>query len=74
MWVDSGTKCQLHLKLFMIFKDSAIFLLPLMVIQLRFFSKIVDVETTFLYGDLEEEFNMECPQGTSNVGRDDCNI
>ena len=26
-------------------------------------AKIVDVETAFLYGDLEEEIYMECPKG-----------
>ena len=37
-------------------------------------AKIVDIETAFLYGDLEEEIYMECPQGMSEVKKDDCII
>ena len=29
--------------------------------------KIVDVETAFLYGDLEEKVFMECPPGMKDV-------
>ena len=39
-----------------------------------FFAKIVNVEATFLYGELEEEIYMECPHGMPDVGKDDCII
>ena len=45
-----------------------------MVINFGFLAKIVDVKTAFLYGDLEEEIYMECPQGTLNVANNDCII
>ena len=45
-----------------------------MAIHFGYSAKIVNVETAFLYGDLEEEMYMECPQGMSNVGKDDCII
>ena len=35
---------------------------------------MVDVETAFLYGDMEEEIYMECLKGMSNVKKDDCII
>ena len=34
---------------------------------------VVDIETAFLYGDLEEEIYMESPQGT-NITKYDCTI
>ena len=42
-----------------------------MVIHFRFLAKLIDVETAFLYGDLEEEIYMEYPQGISDIGGDD---
>ena len=39
-----------------------------------FSAKIVDVETAFLYADLEEEIYMECTEGMSNVSKNDCII
>ena len=45
-----------------------------MMIHFRYSAKIVDLETAFLYGELEEEIYMKCPQGMSDVGRDDCII
>ena len=33
--------------------------------------KIADVETAFLYGELEEEIFMECPPGMKNTGPND---
>jgi hypothetical protein len=33
-------------------------------------AKIVDVETAFLYGELEEEIFMECPSGMQGVNKD----
>ena len=42
-----------------------------MVIHFRYLAKRFKVNTTFLYGELEDEIYMEYPQGTSNVGKDD---
>ena len=44
-------------------------ILLLMVLQFGYSAKIVDVETAFLYGDLEEEIYRECPQGMANIKR-----
>ena len=33
--------------------------------------KIADVETAFLFGELEEEIFMECPPGMPGVGPED---
>ena len=38
-----------------------------MVLHFGYLAKIVDVETAFLYRDLEEEIYMECPQGMSDI-------
>ncbi len=35
-------------------------------------SRIMDVETAFLHGDLEEEIYMDCPQGMEGGGPDKC--
>ena len=45
-----------------------------MALHFGYSAKIVDVETAFLYGDLEEEIYMECPQAMSDVTKDDCII
>ena len=48
--------------------------LLLMVQHFEYLAKIVDMETAFLYRDLEEEIYMECPQGMSDIKKDDCII
>ena len=45
-----------------------------MVLHFGYSAKIVNVETAFLYGNLEEEIYMECPQGMKDVKKDDCII
>ena len=48
------------------------FCIPLhMVIDFGYSAKVVNVETTLLYGELEEEIYIECSQGMSDVGKDD---
>ena len=48
--------------------DSITFcIMLLMLLHFGYSAKIVNVETVFLYGDLEEEIYMECPQGMSNM-------
>ena len=42
-------------------------ILCLVVIHFEHLSKIVDMKTTFLYRELEEEIYMQCPQDISNV-------
>ena len=46
----------------------------MLILAMIYFSleaKIVDVETAFLYGKLEEEIYMECPQGMRDATKDD---
>ena len=45
-----------------------------MVLHFGYSAKIVDIETSFLYGDLEEEIYMECPLGMFNMKKDACII
>ena len=45
-----------------------------MVLHYGYMAKIVNIKTAFLYGDLDEEIYMECPQGMAAVKKDDCII
>ena len=47
--------------------DVTLCVLLLMVLHFGYLAKIDSLETAFLYGDLEEEIYMECPQGMSNI-------
>ena len=58
----------------LVVNDITFLILLLVVIHFGYLAKIVDVETAFLYGNLEEEIYMECPQGMSNMGKDGCII
>ena len=54
--------------------DITFHILLLMVLYFGYLATIVDMETAFLYGDIEEEIYMECPQDTSDIKKDDCII
>ena len=46
----------------------------MMLLAMIFFGltgKIADIETVFLYGELEEEIYMKCPPGVTGVTQDD---
>ena len=45
-------------------------ILLLIVLNFGYSAKIVDVETYFFYGDLEEGIYIECPQGMSNIKKE----
>ena len=47
--------------------DITFCILLLTVLHFGYSTKIVNLETGFLYRDLEEEIYMECPQGMSNM-------
>ena len=49
-------------------------ILLLLVITCGYSVKKVDVETMFLYGDLQKEIYIECPQGMSAMDKYDCII
>ena len=51
--------------------DITFHVLLLMVIHFGYSAKIVNLEATFLYRELEEENYMECPQGMSDMGKVD---
>ena len=55
-------------------KDTTFCILLPMILHFGYLTKIVNIETIFLYGDLEEEIYMECPHGMSNNKKDDCII
>ena len=57
-----------------VINDITFHILLLIVLHFGYLAKIVDVKTAFLYGDLEEEIYMECPQGMKGVKKDDCII
>ncbi len=46
-----------------------ILILVLIVLGLK--AKIVDVDTAFIYGNIEEEIFMECPPGMTDAEEDD---
>ena len=51
----------------LVVNDITLCILLLTVLHFHYLAKIVDIETIFLYRDLEEEILMECPQGMSKV-------
>ena len=79
-WDRWVTKYALHLGVNVsenyspVVNDITFHILLLMIIHFGFLANIFNVETAFLFGDLEGEINMECPQGMTDVGRDDCII
>ena len=51
--------------------DITFCILQLAMILFRLSAKIVDVETAFLYRDLDNKIYMECPQGMPGVEQRD---
>ena len=43
-----------------------------MVLYFSYSATIVNIETAFLYWDMEEEICIECLQGMFNVKKDNC--
>jgi hypothetical protein len=55
----------------LVINDITFRMLLLTMIYFGLSEMIVDVETAFLYGDLEEEIFMECPPGMKDVTSED---
>ena len=73
MWVQPGTKNVNSFKNYCGVVNNITFCILLQIILYFDYSvKIVNLETAFLYGELEEGIYMECPQGMSNVKKDEC--
>jgi hypothetical protein len=47
--------------------DATLRILLLIYLQQNYYSEVIDVETAFLYGILEEEIYMKCPEGLQYV-------
>ena len=72
IWVQQILGVDLSKHYSPVVNDIIFCILLLMVIHFKFLAKFVNYGTAFLYGDMDEEFSMECPHGISDVGRDDC--
>ena len=55
-----------------VINDITFRILLIVVLLFGFETKIVDVETAFLHGELEEDIYMECPPGLEGCGKEDC--
>ena len=58
----------------LVVNDITFHILLLMVLHFGYLTKIVNIETAFLHGDLDKEIYMECPQGMVDVKKDNCII
>ena len=38
----------------------------------KYDGKLLDIEVPFLYGDLEEEIHIDCPQGLEDAKKEEC--
>jgi hypothetical protein len=54
--------------------DATLRILLLIYLQQNYYSEVIDVETAFLYGILEEEIYMKCPEGLQYVIKVDGNL
>ena len=74
LWVKSSTRAWFFWKFSPVVNNITFWVLLLMLLHFGYSAKIIDVETAFLYGELEEEIYMKCPQGTSDITKDNCFI
>ena len=80
-WCVQGTSCGMHYRQVtsvdffedysLVVNDITFHILLLMVLHFGYLAKMIDIETAFLYRDLEEEIRMECPL---NISKDECII
>ena len=68
MWLQSGARCYSS-ENYSPVVNKITFKMLLLIIELGFFAKIVNVKTVFLYGEFEEEVYMECPPRMKNVSK-----
>ena len=74
-WYLAGTIrywCQILQNYSLIVNNITFCIHLLMAIHFKFLANIINVEIAFLYGDLEEKNYMDCPQGMSDVGMNEC--
>ena len=58
----------------LVMNDIMLCVLLLIMIHFGLLAKEVNVETAFLYGELEDEIYMECPTGMEGIRKNDCII
>ena len=66
MWIEPGTCINFSKNYSWVVNKITFCILLLMVILFGYSAKIVNVETAFLYVELDEEIFMECSQGISD--------
>ena len=49
-----------------VINDSTFKILIVIILVLRYYSMLIDIETAFLHGDLAEQIYMQCPEGVGD--------